>query len=207
MQLPEADFSIPSFMVPIVPPHLPRLEVASRTDSLNPNGNASAIADGFVKSPGSLGTCLRHHCLLNRGVLSWPSLRQYRWGHRRYNAEDVRFFRVDIFHRGCDVAVSCEQLKSLYVLSELTRACEKSVPKRAHEIAHPIALLSNLRSSLKPGARIGIIDRNGNGEDHGVSKEVVIREAAEAGYELHKFQDFVKGDEMDYFLIFTAKAR
>lgn len=79
--------------------------------------------------------------------------------------------------------------------------------KTYHEIAHPIALLSNLRSSLKPGAKIGIIDRNGTAEDHGVNKDVVIRQAAEAGYELHDFQDFVKGDGMDYLLIFTAKAR
>lgn len=79
--------------------------------------------------------------------------------------------------------------------------------KTYHEIAHPIALLNNLRLSLKPGAKIGIIDRNGNGENHGVGKDVVIREAAQAGYELHGFQDFVKGDGMDYFLIFTAKAR
>jgi SAM-dependent methyltransferase len=79
--------------------------------------------------------------------------------------------------------------------------------KTYHEIAHPIALLSNLRLSLKPGAKIGIIDRNGNGENHGVSRDVVIREATQAGYELHDFQDFVKGDGMDYFLIFTAKAR
>jgi SAM-dependent methyltransferase len=78
--------------------------------------------------------------------------------------------------------------------------------KTYHEIAYPIALLSNLRSSLRAGAKIGIIDRNGNGENHGVSKDVVIREAARAGYQLHGSQDFVKGDGMDYFLIFTAKA-
>ena len=79
--------------------------------------------------------------------------------------------------------------------------------KTYHEIAHPIALLSNLRLSLKPGAKIGIIDRNGDAEDHGVNKDVVIRQAAQAGYELHEFQNFVKGDGMDYLLIFTAKAR
>jgi predicted methyltransferase len=79
--------------------------------------------------------------------------------------------------------------------------------KTYHEIAHPIALLTNLRLSLKPGAKVGIIDRNGNGENHGISKDVVIREAAQAGYELHDSQDFVKGDGMDYFLIFTAKRR
>jgi ubiquinone/menaquinone biosynthesis C-methylase UbiE len=79
--------------------------------------------------------------------------------------------------------------------------------KTYHEIAHPIALLVNLRLSLKPGAKIGIIDRNGNAENHGVNKDVVIREAAQAGYELHEVQDFVKDDGMDYFLIFTPKAR
>jgi predicted methyltransferase len=77
--------------------------------------------------------------------------------------------------------------------------------KTYHEIAHPVVLLRNLRSSLKPGAKIGIIDRNGNGANHGVSKDVVVREAAEAGYELRDTEDFVKADGMDYFLIFTAK--
>ncbi len=77
--------------------------------------------------------------------------------------------------------------------------------KTYHEVAHPVALLRNLRSSLRPGARIGIIDRNGNGENHGVSKDVVVGEAVQAGYELRDSQDFVKADGMDYFLIFTAK--
>ena len=77
--------------------------------------------------------------------------------------------------------------------------------KTYHEVAHPVALLRNLRTSLRPGAKIGIIDRNGNGENHGVSKDVVVREAAQAGYELRDSQDFVKADGMDYFLIFTAK--
>ena len=77
--------------------------------------------------------------------------------------------------------------------------------KTYHEIAHPVALLRNLRSSLKLEARIGIIDRNGNGANHGVSKDVVVREATQAGYELRDSQDFVKADGMDYFLIFTRK--
>ena len=77
--------------------------------------------------------------------------------------------------------------------------------KTYHEVAHPVVLLRNLRSSLRPGARVGIIDRNGNGGDHGVSKDVVIREAVQAGYELLDQQDFVKADGMDYFLIFTRK--
>jgi len=77
--------------------------------------------------------------------------------------------------------------------------------KTYHEVAQPVALLQNLRSALKPGARVGIIDRNGNGEDHGVGQDVVIREAAEAGYSLAEQYDFVKGDQMDYFLVFTVK--
>jgi SAM-dependent methyltransferase len=77
--------------------------------------------------------------------------------------------------------------------------------KTYHEVAHPVVLLRNLRSSLRPGARVGIIDRNGNGADHGVSKDVVIREAVQAGYDLLDAQDFVKADGMDYFLIFTPK--
>ena len=77
--------------------------------------------------------------------------------------------------------------------------------KTYHEVAHPVVLLRNLRSSLKPGAKIGIIDRNGNGANHGVSKDVIVREATQAGYELRDSQDFVKTDGMDYFLIFTAK--
>ena len=77
--------------------------------------------------------------------------------------------------------------------------------KTYHEVAHPVVLLRNLRSSLKPGAKIGIIDRNGNGANHGVSKDVVVGEAAQAGYELRDSQDFVKTDGVDYFLIFTGK--
>jgi hypothetical protein len=42
------------------------------------------------------------------------------------------------------------------------------------------------------------------GEDHGVGREVVIREAQEAGYKLVAKFDFVKGDRMDYFLVFSA---
>lgn len=75
--------------------------------------------------------------------------------------------------------------------------------KTYHEVAEPVRLLEHLRPALKPGARLGIIDRNGNGTDHGVSKEIVIAEAAQAGYRLEKTYDFVKADREDYFLVFT----
>lgn len=77
--------------------------------------------------------------------------------------------------------------------------------KTYHEVAQPVALLRNLRGALRAGAKVGIIDRNGNGEDHGVGRDVVVREAKEAGYELMKQYDFVKGDKMDYFLVFTVR--
>jgi SAM-dependent methyltransferase len=77
--------------------------------------------------------------------------------------------------------------------------------KTYHEVDKPVALLRNLRASLRPGARIGVIDRNGNGENHGVAPDIVIKEALEAGYALQSRYDFVKGDGMDYFLVFAAK--
>ena len=78
--------------------------------------------------------------------------------------------------------------------------------KTYHEVANPIELLRNLRTSLKPNARVGIIDRDGNGEDHGVQKSVVLREANQAGYRLvGEHDDLVKADKMDYFLVFEAK--
>jgi SAM-dependent methyltransferase len=77
--------------------------------------------------------------------------------------------------------------------------------KTYHEVNKPVALLRNLRASLRPGAKVGIIDRNGNGENHGVAREIVIKEASEAGYVLQSQYDFVKGDGMDYFLVFAVK--
>ena len=75
--------------------------------------------------------------------------------------------------------------------------------KTYHEVADPIALLEHLRPALRPGARLGIIDRNGNGTDHGVGRKIVVEEAARAGYRLIQTYDFVKDDGMDYFLVFV----
>jgi SAM-dependent methyltransferase len=73
--------------------------------------------------------------------------------------------------------------------------------KTYHEVAEPVALLRKLRAALRSGAKVGIIDRNGNGEDHGVGRDVVLHEATQAGYRLLEQYDFVKGDKMDYFLV------
>jgi SAM-dependent methyltransferase len=77
--------------------------------------------------------------------------------------------------------------------------------KTYHEVAQPIVLLRNLRPALRPGAKVGVIDRNGNGEDHGIGRDIVISEAKEAGYLLVDQYDFVKGDKMDYFLVFAKE--
>ena len=74
-----------------------------------------------------------------------------------------------------------------------------------HEIAHPIPVMKRIHASLRTGARIGIIDRNGNGTDHGLNRDIVVKEMGEAGYKLTAKYDFTKADGQDYFLIFVAK--
>jgi predicted methyltransferase len=78
--------------------------------------------------------------------------------------------------------------------------------KTYHEVAQPVEFMTHLRSSLRPDARVGIIDRNGNGENHGVAKKIVIQEVESAGYRLAEEHDeLVRDDKMDYFLVFVAK--
>ena len=74
-----------------------------------------------------------------------------------------------------------------------------------HEIAHPPLVLANLRAALKPGARFGIIDRNGNGSDHGLKESIVREEVEHAGFRQVARYDFTKGDGQDYFLIFEKQ--
>jgi ubiquinone/menaquinone biosynthesis C-methylase UbiE len=74
-----------------------------------------------------------------------------------------------------------------------------------HEIAHPPLVLANLRAALKPGARFGIIDRNGSGSDHGLKESIVREEVEHAGFRQVARYDFTKGDGQDYFLIFEKQ--
>jgi predicted methyltransferase len=74
-----------------------------------------------------------------------------------------------------------------------------------HEIAHPQLLLSSLHSALKPGARFGIIDRNGNGANHGLDEAIVRAEVEHAGFRQIGRYDFTKADHEDYFLIFVKR--
>jgi predicted methyltransferase len=79
--------------------------------------------------------------------------------------------------------------------------------KTYHEIGQPIRVLTSLRRAMRAGARLGIIDRNGKGDDHGVDRAAVVREAEQAGFSLVEEHDFVKPDGMDYFLIFQANQK
>jgi ubiquinone/menaquinone biosynthesis C-methylase UbiE len=86
---------------------------------------------------------------------------------------------------------------------------EKSVDavlllKTYHEVAQPIRLLRKTHLAMRGGALLGIIDRNGKGDDHGLDKEVVIKEVERAGFVLVNQYDFVKPDSVDYFLVFRA---
>lgn len=74
--------------------------------------------------------------------------------------------------------------------------------KTYHEVAEPIRLLRRVRAAMRPGALLGVIDRKGDGGNHGLNAAVVIKEAARAGFSLVKKYDFVKSEGADYFLIF-----
>jgi len=75
-----------------------------------------------------------------------------------------------------------------------------------HEIAQPVPFMRRLRESLRAGALVGVIDRNGNGSgtDHGLPQAILEREMSEAGFRKVALYDFTKTDGQDYFVIFTA---
>ncbi|OYU14230.1 MAG: SAM-dependent methyltransferase [Alphaproteobacteria bacterium PA4] len=62
-----------------------------------------------------------------------------------------------------------------------------------HEIAQPYALLYNLRASLKPDARIAIVDLERAAEYHGMPKELLVCEVKAVGYDLVSIADLKPG--------------
>ena len=74
-----------------------------------------------------------------------------------------------------------------------------------HEITRPVPTMKVLQKALRAGAKVGIIDKNGNGSNHGLNHDVVVKEMAEAGYKLVGTYDFTKADGQDYFLIFEVQ--
>lgn len=77
--------------------------------------------------------------------------------------------------------------------------------KTYHEFARPIPMMEKLKLTLRPGGKVGIIDRKGDGTDHGIMADVVEKEMAEAGYKRVGKYDFTKDDGQDFFLIFAVK--
>ena len=73
-----------------------------------------------------------------------------------------------------------------------------------HEIAQPVRLLRNLKKSLKKGALIGVIERDGDADSHGTKLELLKKEAKRAGFEFVESYDFVNKSRMDYFAIFRS---
>jgi ubiquinone/menaquinone biosynthesis C-methylase UbiE len=74
-----------------------------------------------------------------------------------------------------------------------------------HEIAHPQMVLANLHAAMRKGAKFGIIDRNGNGDDHGLKESILRAEVERAGFKQVGRYDFTKADGQDYFLIFEKR--
>jgi ubiquinone/menaquinone biosynthesis C-methylase UbiE len=130
--------------------------------------------------------------------------------------ETGKVYAVDINPQATKYVEQRAQKEGLHnVKTILSKSDDPQLPKNQvdavlllktyHEVDKPVDLLRNLRASLRLGAKVGIIDRNGNGENHGLARDIVIKEASEAGYVLQSQYDFVKADGMDYFLVFVAK--
>ncbi len=76
------------------------------------------------------------------------------------------------------------------------------VLKTYHEISEPVLLMRRLRAAMRPGALLGVIDKDGSGDDHGIESRTIVEEAERAGLSLVGQHDFVKVYGMYYFLIF-----
>jgi ubiquinone/menaquinone biosynthesis C-methylase UbiE len=74
-----------------------------------------------------------------------------------------------------------------------------------HFFDQPVAMLRKLLPTLKPGGTMVLVEpdpkRGPGGEDHGISPERMRREAAQAGFEVVRIDDFLPWD-----LIFVLKA-
>ncbi len=71
-----------------------------------------------------------------------------------------------------------------------------------HEIAQPYALLYRLRASLKPGARVAIVDLDRASEAHGMPKALLVCEVKAVGYDLVSITELQPG----YLAVFKPGA-
>jgi predicted methyltransferase len=108
---------------------------------------------------------------------------------RKEKLENVRF----VLGKADDPVLPQESVDAVLIL------------KTYHEVEQPIRLLKHIREAMRVGALLGVIDRDGKGSDHGIDRNVVIKEAERAGFVLVSHHDFVKQDEVDYFLIFQSR--
>jgi ubiquinone/menaquinone biosynthesis C-methylase UbiE len=72
-----------------------------------------------------------------------------------------------------------------------------------HDLEQPIPYFENLKNYLKPGAPVVVIDRDperwGQGHDHFMSKEEILKKIKTAGYELGHLYMFLDNDNIYVF--------
>lgn len=74
-----------------------------------------------------------------------------------------------------------------------------------HEVENPYALLWNLAGSLKPGARVGVIDLDRGSAGHGMSPALLKCEFEAVGYRQLSSEPMAGG--VGYLAIFEAPAK
>jgi predicted methyltransferase len=112
------------------------------------------------------------------------------------------------------IKIRLDRLGLKNVVTVLGTATNPALPKPVdavlivdayHEMEHPVALLANVATSLKPLGRIGIVDFTKDGGGPGpameerVDPEAVIRDVQAAGFVLRSRETFLK---YQYMLVF-----
>jgi ubiquinone/menaquinone biosynthesis C-methylase UbiE len=73
-----------------------------------------------------------------------------------------------------------------------------------HHLGQPVELMRNILPSLKPGGVLVIIEQDPDkypegADNHSTPHDELLREAAEAGYELLRLEDFLERDLINIF--------
>jgi predicted methyltransferase len=112
------------------------------------------------------------------------------------------------------IKIRLDRLGLKNVVTVLGTATNPALPKPVdavlivdayHEMEHPVALLANVATSLKPLGRIGIVDFRKDGGGPGpameerVDPDTVIRDVQAAGFVLRSRETFLK---YQYMLVF-----